>query len=302
MKPSLPTPPRRSHPVIMNPTDSERHGLPPPADGAFISASGAPPSRPTPVPLHDGTTAVSLDFLMRSEPLRREDHTKVILDLLLDLQWAHHQSSDRVERRALGVVCPGNTLITTDGRVRLPHSHGEALSQPRQYAAPERSAQREPTLAEDIHAVGVMLLEMIAGRPLDVGEVRALTLQTLSLAPAWHRHAGDPLLTAALRATAPVPEHRWGTASEMALALGRKGAERISDRTALAALVAIELERDELLALHGVSAPVAPQELEQMEAVRVSGFHSKEDRASGEDWTYDGTPCASPWDDIENTG
>jgi hypothetical protein len=243
-----------------------------------------------------------LDFLMQNAQLSRQDHTKVVLELLLDLQWAHAQSSLRVERRALGVVCPANTLVTTDGRVRLPRPTGEALRQPAHYAAPERTSDTPPALLHDVHAVGVMLLEMLAGRVLETNEVRGLSPQSLSNAAAWHPHLHDPLLSVALRAIAPIPEHRWSNAGEMAQALGRKAAERVSDRASLAELVRIELERDELLALHGVTGPIPPEDLDQVDAVRVSGFHSYDDRHSGDDWSSDSTPCESPWDEGQRTG
>jgi len=107
-------------------------------------------------------------------------------------------------------IKPGNLLVTPQNRVklvdfgiaRLIDDGGDEVAtlQPmtRGYASPERLAGALPSVADDVHALGVVLRELIAGAPPDRG-----------------------LAAIVARATAPDPAARYPTMDAMAADLER---------------------------------------------------------------------------------
>lgn len=132
-------------------------------------------------------------------------------------------------------VKPGNVLIAKDGHVkvgdfgvaRLAEAGtdvigGTVLGTPR-YMAPEQARGGTPTPASDVYGAGVVLYEMLAGRPpfLEHGAVE-LALRHISDPPPPLPSATPPALAQVVeRALAKDPHDRYPTGREMADALGR---------------------------------------------------------------------------------
>src|SRR5580698_2354570 len=110
-----------------------------------------------------------------------------------------------------------------------------------EYMAPEQAHSADKVDARsDLFAVGVMLYEMICGsRPVTGDDARlvALKVERGDVRPLVHAAPGVPPDLAGLvhRAMAPRPELRFGSASEMRLALEAMTDKRAAGTSALAA-------------------------------------------------------------------
>jgi eukaryotic-like serine/threonine-protein kinase len=157
-------------------------------------------------------------------PLTAQEALEVGLQLCRALTPAHAQ---RIVHRD---IKPSNVLITRDGRVKVGDFgvarlaegaiEGTVIGTPR-YMAPEQSRGHEPTPASDVYGAGVVLYEMLAGRPpFEARSAVELALRHMSDAPP-PLPAGTPrrLLEVVERALAKDPRNRFPTAGEMAEAL-----------------------------------------------------------------------------------
>ncbi|GAC1429431.1 MAG: hypothetical protein PVS3B3_27160 [Ktedonobacteraceae bacterium] len=100
---------------------------------------------------------------------------------------------------------------------------GGLIGTPR-YMAPEQCLGKPVDARTDIYALGVVLFEMLTGRPLYQGETSFSLLYQHAYSPAPSVHAVNPLVSDALvqitaRALAKKPEERYQSAKEMGLAL-----------------------------------------------------------------------------------
>ncbi len=100
---------------------------------------------------------------------------------------------------------------------------GGLIGTPR-YMAPEQCLGKPVDARTDIYALGVVLFEMLTGRPLFQGETSFTLLYQHAYSPAPSVHAINPLVPDALvqitaRALAKKPEERYQSAKEMGQAL-----------------------------------------------------------------------------------
>jgi len=124
-------------------------------------------------------------------------------------------------------VKPENILLGDDGRVVLTdfgiaaaaHGSAELAGTPR-YMAPEQARGVEPTVAADIYSLGVVLYELVAGRPAFAGS----SLREIDDAKQQTEYLQSPGLEPALgealaRATAREPQLRFPSAVALRRAL-----------------------------------------------------------------------------------
>jgi eukaryotic-like serine/threonine-protein kinase len=173
----------------------------------------------------------SLATRLRRGPLPPAEALELAEQLCRALAQAHAQ---RVVHRD---IKPGNVLIGRDGQVKVGDFGvarlaegtsdgpvGTILGTPR-YMAPEQARGGAPTPATDVYGAGVVLYEMLAGRPpfLERSAVE-LALRHVSDPPP-PLPAGTPeALTAIVdRALAKDPRQRYPSAREMAGALAEAG-------------------------------------------------------------------------------
>lgn len=141
---------------------------------------------------------------------------------LVDFGSSRLLEPDRL--KALGVTALGLTMS------QGPDAAGTPL-----YLAPELIAGREPTVASDIYALGLMLYQLLVGdfrRPLATG---------------WQRDIGDELLVEDLTAaTEGRPEARLASAAEFAQRLADLDARRAQRAQAAASAAAAQRDAEAL--------------------------------------------------------
>ncbi len=135
-------------------------------------------------------------------------------------------------------VKPANVLLGAAGEVKLADfgiakrlgdiaadvtSSGQFVGTPK-YLAPEQVVGERSTPATDLYAVGVVLYEMLAGRPpYDAGNPMATAIAHRDAPiPDLHRARPDlpaPVVAVVRRAMAKRPAERFGSAAEMTAAL-----------------------------------------------------------------------------------
>jgi serine/threonine protein kinase len=171
----------------------------------------------------------SLADRLRRGPLAPPEARQIAEQLCRALSHAHAQ---RVVHRD---VKPANVLITYDGRVKVgdfgiarlaegsTDGGGGTIAGTPRYMAPEQAHGRPTTPATDVYGAGVVLYEMLAGRP----PFRDSSAVKLALR---HLHDPPPPLPAATpsalrpivaRALAKSPADRYQSGQEMADALAR---------------------------------------------------------------------------------
>jgi hypothetical protein len=187
-------------------------------------------------------------------PVEQEWLRQVAFDVLAALGAAH--AAGIIHRD----VKPGNILLTHDGRAKVadfgiaktveglagrgpeddPTGVGMVIGTPA-YLAPERIDGRAATPQSDLYAVGIVLYEGLTGRQPFAGT----TLLTMAYLirhepppdPRQFRPDAQPSLVAAIaRAIAYDAEARFGSAGEMAAALGAGVAVSGADRQATTAV------------------------------------------------------------------
>lgn len=176
-------------------------------------------------------------------PLGAERAVAIMLPVLDALGYAHRQGLIHRD------VKPHNILLTTDGTPRLADfgivhlvdgstTRTAAILGSAQYLSPEQSRGEEATEQSDIYACGIVMYEMLAGRPpFDGGNALAVANQ--------HLNAPPPSLTATVagvtpelervvgRALAKDPAARYADTAEMQAALRRLGGSVDSEATAI---------------------------------------------------------------------
>lgn len=167
----------------------------------------------------------TLTATIAAGPLDAATATSLTVEILSALDAAHR--SGVIHRD----VKPSNVLIDTEGHAKLVDfgialrldelagdltGTGQHIGTPK-YMAPEVVSGGPPTPASDVYAVGVMLYEMLAGRPPFDAET--------------------PIATAMAHVNAPVPDvvaARPGTPTNLAVAVATAMAKDPSDRYASA--------------------------------------------------------------------
>lgn len=161
-------------------------------------------------------------------PLSIDDTTRIADQTLQALGAAHHAGI--VHRD----VKPSNVLLDERGNVKLADfgiakrlddlqasvtSTGQMMGTPN-YVAPERSAGEPATAATDVYAVGVMMFEMLTGRPPYRGDSPIAIALAHRDAPLpdvvrWRPDTPPPLSAAIRRALAKDPGDRFPDAASM---------------------------------------------------------------------------------------
>jgi serine/threonine-protein kinase len=170
------------------------------------------------------------DLLRREGPLTAERVASIGAVVCDALEYAHNH--DVVHRD----VKPGNVLLTPDGAVKVADfgiakaaeagditTTGAVLGTVA-YLSPEQAQGEEPTARSDLYSLGVVLYELLVGRPPFREETHIATamkhLQSAPLPPRALK-AGIPrsLETTVLKALEKDPDKRFGSAAEMKAAL-----------------------------------------------------------------------------------
>lgn len=154
---------------------------------------------------------------------------RIAADVCAALEHAHRA------RIVHGDVKPENILLGDDGRVRVAdfglsraleaaHEPGDRLHGTPQYVAPEQVAGRPADGRADLYALGVVLFEMLTGRPPFDGTTPAEVAGARLSRDVPPPSEGAPDVPEGLdgvvaRATARRPEDRYASAAEMARAL-----------------------------------------------------------------------------------
>ncbi|MGI8505535.1 MAG: protein kinase domain-containing protein [Solirubrobacteraceae bacterium] len=169
----------------------------------------------------------SLAHRLRRGPLARWEAASVAEQLCRALAQAHAR---RVVHRD---VKPANILISADGRVKVGDfgvarlaegssdgANATLVGTPR-YMAPEQARGRRTSPATDVYSAGVVLYEMLAGRPpFSERSAIELALRHLSERPGpLPAGVPAPLVAIVERALAKDPADRYANGGEMADAL-----------------------------------------------------------------------------------
>jgi|GEM_PF-59919 len=177
-----------------------------------------------------GAYGADLRSLLRAEGKLTSERTGEILDqLAAALDHAHNQGLIHRDLK------PANILLSDQGQVKLTDfgivkdlkaqdeyltSEGFAVGTP-VYMSPEQ-ARGEAIVASDIYALGVVVYEMLAGRPPFVGLATAVVLQHTTTPPTPLRHYDpsipDGISDVILKALAKTPQERYSSALELAQA------------------------------------------------------------------------------------
>jgi hypothetical protein len=176
-------------------------------------------------------------WLGRHNPLAEQEAVRFTCRIALAMQAAHDAG---VIHRDLK---PANVMVKEDGEPMVmdfglawrdaPHDprltpSGIGVGTPA-YAAPEQidGRRQEVGPACDVYSLGVMLYEMLAGRPPFQGSVWEVLTQILTKEPpppSFYRPGIDPRLEAiCLRAMAKAPEERFASMKAFAAALQGEG-------------------------------------------------------------------------------
>jgi eukaryotic-like serine/threonine-protein kinase len=186
------------------------------------------------------------EMLDAGGPLSAERAVDIMLPILDALGYAHRQGLIHRD------VKPHNILLTTDGTPMLADfgiahlvdsstTRTAAILGSAQYLSPEQSRGEEATERSDIYACGIVLYEMLAGRPpFEGANALAVANQHLNTPPPPLSATAGPL-TPELertigRALEKVPSERFADTSEMQAALQRPRTEWDPDATAIQSL------------------------------------------------------------------
>jgi serine/threonine-protein kinase len=212
--------------------------------------------------------------LRRAGPLPAGEAVRIAGDIARGLEAIHEAG---IVHRDLS---PHNVTVDTKGRVRVMDfgiakrtTGGEAqpgsapgyfVGNPL-YVSPEQARGLPVDARTDVYGLGLVLFEMLTGRPAFAGGTPVETIvQQLEAEPGL----ADPAIPAALRpvlakSLAKRPEQRWASARELADALARTseaggGSRPLSARVAAAGALAVVALAAGLLLWRPAAQPVPP--------------------------------------------
>ncbi len=249
---------------------------------------------------------LSWHFLARTNPVPLRVNLRALVECLYAVSEAHQDESRPSWARVVGCVCCANVLFQRDGSVSLVEAGKEP--QPPAHLAPEARIGAGDARS-DIYAVGVMLLEMLAGQTLAGEEIERLCRTDLAADAFWSCRSGDPLLMVALRATAIDPRRRFASATEMADAVEGTADSRLASKEELADFVqqAIRSQADRDTPVVSFAAGLQPKS--EISSTSYVGAVSRQRAVPGEvtllseeDFVLleDGEPSAAPSSESES--
>ncbi len=172
----------------------------------------------------EGESLAELRAASLQKPMQLEVGVRVVVDVLAALSALHTTAPPLFH----GEMTAGNVIVGYDGVTRLVRAyHGKAGltiggADVLAYAAPEVIAGGDPDVRADLFAVGVLLWETLARRPLFPKATRESRTRTALVpkasVPADASWAG-PLAGVAERALSRDPAARYASAAEMAAAV-----------------------------------------------------------------------------------
>jgi serine/threonine-protein kinase len=175
--------------------------------------------------------------LKREIQLPVDDAVRIATEVAGALDYAHHHGLIHRDIKPDNVLFHDDRAMVADFGIALAWSRGEggrltqsgvSLGTP-QYMSPEQAAGEDLDPRADVYALGVVLYEMLAGRPPFTGlTAKEIIPQVIAAEPrpvAELRKSVPPRVNAAVaRALEKLPADRWQTAGEFAHALMGTGA------------------------------------------------------------------------------
>lgn len=153
-------------------------------------------------------------------PLEVDDALSIISQVAAALDYAHEQGTFHHDIRPANIILQDGTALLTDFFIL------EALGATPAYAAPEQldeTSAGTPGSRSDAYALGVVVYEMLAGRPPFEGSAAEVALAHLTqrpLSPRLHNPDLFPSLDAILlKALSKQPQSRYQSAGSLATAL-----------------------------------------------------------------------------------
>src|SRR5262245_39241799 len=201
--------------------------------------------------------------LKREIQLPLADALRITTEIATALGYAHRHGIVHRDIKPDNVLFQDGQALLADFGIALPRTDGDAQARLTQtglslgtpyYMSPEQAAGKEVDRRSDIHALGVLAYEMLAGEPPFAGPSITTVLRRVVVEEARplaeHRRSVPPHVDATIaKALEKLPADRWQTAAEFADALtgaaahSGKGARTRSLVVpwALAALLALAL-------------------------------------------------------------
>ncbi len=163
----------------------------------------------------------TLSYWLRNTAMSPQESARIIQEIAQGLEAAHASGYVHRDLKPQNVVLdrqyqPPTVKILDFGLVGLVEGssgetpltrHGAFFGTPT-YMSPEQSAGETATPASDMYALGVVLYELLTGKPPFSGEVRQLAHQHLHLPPKRPTDTHPGLTEIALRLLAKAPEQR----------------------------------------------------------------------------------------------
>jgi serine/threonine protein kinase len=170
------------------------------------------------------------DYAARGEPMPLGEMTRILLDVLDGLAYAH--SEGMIHRD----IKPANIMLTRRGQAVLTdfgiaqivggtrYTVSGALMGTLNYMAPEQGLEGHSDARSDIYSLGIVLYEIFTGRtPFDADTPLAILMKhvndPLTLPHQLNAATPEPYERIILKALAKHPEDRYQSAQEMAQAL-----------------------------------------------------------------------------------
>lgn len=170
------------------------------------------------------------DLRVRGEKMALGEMTRVLLDVLAGLSYAHGEGM--VHRD----IKPANILLTKRGQAVLAdfgiahivggtrHTVSGALMGTLNYMAPEQGLNNQSDARSDIYSLGIVFYEMLTGRtPFEADTPLAILMKhindPLPLPRSIDPSIPEPFERVVLKALAKRPEDRYQSAEDMARAL-----------------------------------------------------------------------------------
>ncbi len=245
---------------------------------------------------HDGTTYLAMRYLqagtvkdiLAQGTLSLADVARVIGDVAAALNYAHAQGIIHRDVKPSNILVDkqGNAYLTDFGIAKVLEATQEftgsaALGTP-PYMAPEQTLGKPVTAQTDVYSLGVMLYEMVTGKPPFEADTPMATAimhvhNPLPLPRTLKPDLPEAVELVILKALAKDPKHRYLTAGELARAF----------ENAIASVTSTESQRipRRLIELSSkAAAGKAGEEVTRDVLKEVKGFDSKERRKKLRQW------------------